>query len=82
MNPEKNAYLNTFVNRIVIAVTTLVFMCMFSSHAFSEDCSFSTTLNIDTALIIDSSGSMDDNDPHDDRLEAARFFIDQAEDDD
>ncbi|NJL60162.1 MAG: VWA domain-containing protein, partial [Desulfobacteraceae bacterium] len=37
---------------------------------------------IDTALIIDSSGSMSDNDPKNYRLEVARFFIDRSEDSD
>ena len=37
---------------------------------------------IDTALIIDSSGSMGWNDPQNNRLEAGRFFIDLAEEDD
>lgn len=40
------------------------------------------TNNIDSALIIDSSGSMDDNDGDNNRLEAARFFIDRADDND
>jgi len=37
-----------------------------------------STSNIDTALIIDSSGSMLNNDPYNNRLEAARFFVDGA----
>ncbi len=36
----------------------------------------SESSNVDVALIIDSSGSMSWNDPKDDRLEAAKMFID------
>lgn len=39
-------------------------------------------INIDTALIIDSSGSMGWNDPQDLRKDAAKAFVDTANDDD
>ena len=42
----------------------------------------SIVTNIDTALIIDSSGSMSWNDRQNNRLEAGRFFVDLAENDD
>ena len=40
------------------------------------------TTNIDVALIIDSSGSMGWNDPQDLRKEAAKIFVDTAQNDD
>ena len=41
-----------------------------------------TSTNIDVAIIIDTSGSMRENDPTYKRKEAARAFIDNAKDDD
>ena len=38
-----------------------------------------TGTQVDTALIIDSSGSMDDTDPADHRLQAAKFYVDLAQ---
>jgi len=47
-----------------------------------QDSGSVVTSNIDAALIIDFSGSMNSNDPSNNRLEAARYFIDRADDND
>lgn len=69
-------------NGAYLKVEDVPINCNIDSARFEYISSEQLTSYIDTALIIDSSGSMAWNDLSRNRLEAARYFIDRAEDQD
>ena len=79
-----STYLGCFYleNGAYLKVEDVPINCNIDSTRFEYISSEQLTSYIDTALIIDSSGSMAWNDLSGNRLEAARYFIDRAEDQD